>query len=61
MIEHHEDEFLIERLYVNTTGEIVASIRHDNRFETLANDDILTNNDTLTVIDLHLAYDALWL
>ena len=54
MIEHHEDEFFIERLYVNTTGEIVASIRHDNRFETLAND------DTLAAIDLHLAY-ALWL
>ena len=54
MIGQHEDEFPIERLDVNTTGEIVASISHDNRFDTLAND------DTLAVIDLHLAY-ALWL
>jgi hypothetical protein len=45
---HHEDEFPIERLDVNTTGEIVASISHDNRFDTLANDDY-------AVIDLHLA------
>jgi len=31
VIGHHEDEFPIERLDVNTTGEIVASISHDNR------------------------------
>ena len=31
MIGHHEDEFPIERLDVNTSGEIVASISHDNR------------------------------
>jgi hypothetical protein len=46
---HHEDEFLIERLDVNNNGEIVASISHDNRFETIASD------DTHAVIDLHLA------
>jgi len=31
VVGHHEDEFPIERLDVNTTGEIVASISHDNR------------------------------
>jgi len=31
VIGHHEDEFPIERLDVNTSGEIVASISHDNR------------------------------
>jgi len=31
VIGHHEDEFPIERLDVNTTGEIVASVSHDNR------------------------------
>ena len=49
MIGHHEDEFPIERLDVNNNGEIVASISHDNRFETIASD------DTHAVIDLHLA------
>ena len=53
VIGHHEDEFPIERLDVNNNGEIVASISHDNRFDTLA-------NDTLAVIYLHLA-SALWL
>ena len=38
---HHEDEFLIERLDVNNNGEIVASISHDNRFETIASDDTM--------------------
>ena len=50
----HEDEFPIERLDVNTSGEIVASISHDNRWVTLACDDDIT-----AVIDLHLAC-ALW-
>lgn len=54
VIGHHEDEFPIERLDVNTTGEVVASISHDNRFDTFVYD------DTLAVIDLHLA-NALWL
>eukprot|EP00092_Neocalanus_flemingeri_P023196 GFUD01025153.1.p1 GENE.GFUD01025153.1~~GFUD01025153.1.p1 ORF type:complete len:471 (-),score=144.87 GFUD01025153.1:1127-2539(-) len=31
VVGHHEDEFPIERLDVNTSGEIVASISHDNR------------------------------
>ena len=35
VVGHHEDEFPIERLDVNTTGEIVASISHDNRWVTL--------------------------
>jgi len=31
VVGHHEDEFPIERLDVNTTGEMVASTSHDNR------------------------------
>ena len=41
VIGHHEDEFPIERLDVNNNGEIVASISHDNRFETIASDDTM--------------------
>ena len=41
VIGHHEDEFPIERLDVNTTGEVVASISHDNRFDTFVYDDTL--------------------
>ena len=49
VIGHHEDEFLIVRLDVNNNGEIVASISHDNRFETIA------SYDAHAVNDLHLA------
>jgi len=31
VIGHHEDEFPVEKLDVNTTGELVASISHDQR------------------------------
>jgi len=31
VVGHHEDEFPIEKLDVNTNGEIVASLSHDNR------------------------------
>ena len=45
MTGHHKDEFLIERLDVNNNGEIVASISHDNRFETIASYDAHAVND----------------
>jgi len=31
VVGHHEQEFPVERLDVNTSGEIIASISHDNR------------------------------
>jgi len=31
VVGHHEDSFPVEKLDVNTTGELVASISHDNR------------------------------
>ena len=52
MIGHNEEEFPVERLYVNSNGEI-TSITHDIRFDTLA-------SGANVVIDLHLA-SALWL
>ena len=33
VVGHHEQEFPVERLDVNTSGEIIASISHDNRLE----------------------------
>ena len=36
VVGHHEQEFPVERLDVNTSGEIIASISHDNRLETTA-------------------------
>ena len=33
VVGHHEQEFPVERLDVNTSGEIIASISHDNRSE----------------------------
>ena len=38
VVGHHEQEFPVERLDVNTSGEIIASISHDNR----SVDDIVT-------------------
>ena len=52
MIGHNEEEFPVERLYVNSNGEI-TSITHDIRFDTLA-------SGANVVIDLYLA-SALWL
>ena len=37
MVGHHEDSFPVEKLDVNTTGELVASISHDNRWGTVGN------------------------
>ena len=31
VVGHHEDSFPVEKMDVNTTGELVASISHDNR------------------------------
>ena len=31
VVGHHEDAFPVERLDVNSTGELVASTSHDNR------------------------------
>jgi len=31
VIGHHEDEFPVEKIDVNTSGEIIASVSHDNR------------------------------
>jgi len=31
VVGHHEDEFPVEKMDVNTTGEVVASASHDNR------------------------------
>ena len=35
VVGHHEDSFPVEKLDVNTTGELVASISHDNRWGTV--------------------------
>ena len=32
VIGHHEDEFPVEKIDVNTSGEIIASVSHDNRY-----------------------------
>ena len=31
VVGHHEDSFPVEKLDVNNSGELVASISHDNR------------------------------